>query len=182
MFVRIGSKVPDEKRIPPPPEVAGPILEGMRFLEEDNPLWQMFEEILTRAIDIEEVMSIHPSFPKIISQLSRDEAVILYLLRESDFEVTDYLKLNREKERFESRRIEESNLPSCELYMPDRVDLYYSHLESLNLVVWPVLSQDPVEDCDGKQLGIRRHSRMQLTEFGRLLVKACVPEGGFKQS
>lgn len=181
MFIRIGSRVPEEKRISPPPEVAGPSLEGMRYLEEENPLWQMLEEILTKAIDVDEVKSIHPSFPKIISQLSRDEAVMLCLLRESDFNVTDYMDLNREKDRFENRRIEKSNLPVSELYLPENIDLYYSHLESLNLVVWPVLSQDPVKDSEGKQIGIRRHSRMQLTDFGKLLVEASVPEEGFRR-
>lgn len=170
MFARIANKVPEEQRIAPPPEIVGPTLEGMRYLEENNPLWQMFEEILTKAMDIDEMNSIHPSFPRIISQLSRDEALILYLLNKSDFEITDYMDLNREKDQFENRIIEKSNLP------------YYSHLESLNLVVWPVLSQDPVKDDAGNQLGIRRDSCMQLTEFGKLFTKACIPEGGIRRS
>ena len=182
MFTRIATKVPEQQRIAPPPEVAGPTLEGMRYLEEENPLWQMFEEILTKAIDIDEVESIHPSFSRIISQLSRDEAVILCQLSQSDFEVTDYMDLNREKNRFDNRRIENSNLPSKSLYLPDQIDLYYSHLESLNLVVWPVLTQNPVKDDEGNQVGIRRYSRMQLTEFGKLFAKASIPKGGIRRS
>lgn len=180
MVERIAAKVPEERRIEPAAEVVGPALDQMQFLDDKSPLWLMFETLLEKSIDEEATNSVHPSFTFIISQLSRDEALILYLLSQSDFEVTDYLDLNRKENRFENRRIEKSNLPTADLFLPDKLDLYYSHLESLSLVSWPVYKQNPLNDSSGNQIGIRRYSRMHLTDFGKLFCKACIPELGFK--
>jgi len=179
MMERISIRVPEERRINPPAEVTGPALEQMRYLDDGNLLWQMFEEVLSCAVDKLEIAKVHPSFSYIISQLSRDEAVILYRLKESNFEVVDVLDLNASEHRFDNRRIEQNNLPTNDLYLPDKLDLYYSHLESLSLVSWPVYKQDPIKDVTGKQTGIRRWSRMHLTDFGRLFADACIPEKGF---
>ena len=129
-----------------------------------------------------QIQTIHPSFSHIITQLSRDEAIILYRLKDSTFEVVDKMDLNQSENRFENRQIEQSNLPTRDLYLPEKLDLYYSHLESLSLVLWPVYKQDPIKDPNGKQTGIRRYSRMHLTEFGRLFIDACIPEKGFSNN
>lgn len=180
MFQRIAQKVPEEQRTSPPPELVGPALEGMNYLDDSGVLWQMFEELMTKSIDKDDIKSLHPAFPKILSQLSRDEAVILYLLSKSDFNVVDYMDFNRPENRFENRRIESSNLPRDELFVPENIELYYSHLESLNLVAWPVLSQDPIKDSSGIQIGLHRKSRMCLTEFGRFFIEAVIPKNGLQ--
>jgi hypothetical protein len=179
MMERISKRVSEDRRISPPAEISGPALEQMRYLDEDNPLWQMFEELLYQSVDETGIGKVHPSFSYIISQLSRDEAIIIYRLKESSFEVVDVMDLNEQENRFENRKIEQSNLPMVDLYLPDKIDLYYSHLESLNLVLWLVDKQDPINDDAGKQLGIRRWSTMHLTEFGRLFADICIPEHGF---
>jgi hypothetical protein len=58
--------------------------------------------------------------------------------------------------------------------------MYYSHLESLNLVKWPVIKEDIIKDESNFQTGIRRYSKMYLTDFGKYFVKAYVPESGFR--
>lgn len=179
MVARIATRVPEDRRISPPAEIVGPALERLRFLEEKNPLWQMFEELISRAFDKDEIVKVHPAFLSVIGQLARDEAIILHLLRQTNFEVVDVLDYNQPENRFENRRIEKSNLPLDDLFLPDRIDLYYSHLESLSLVAWPVYQQDPIKNESGQQTGLRRHSRMHLTEFGRLFTDACVPNAGF---
>lgn len=180
MIARIRNKVPEERQIEAPVELVGPTLEKMKYLEEESLLWEMFEEILTRSIDSEGIKSIHPSFAHIISQLSRDEALILYKLTEQDFKVVDTMDLNVKENRFENLKIEESQIPTDELFMPDKIHFYHSHLESLNLVQWPIEKQDPIFDENKKQTGVRRYSKIHLTEFGRLFVSACVPSGGFQ--
>jgi len=44
----------------------------------------MFEEVLTKSVDSEAQAKIHPSFGHIIAQLSRDEAWMLFRLRDRD--------------------------------------------------------------------------------------------------
>jgi len=176
---RVAEEVPEERRIEPPPELVGPSLAQMQYLDENNPLWKMFETLLTSAIDSDKADRAHPSFAHIISQLARDEAVILFHLRTRYFRIVDRMDLNREENRFENRVVEESDIPEGELFLPEQMHVYYLHLESLSLVTWPVTNQDPINDESGNQTGIRRNSTMQLTEFGRLFVSACVPNGGF---
>lgn len=177
---RVRNRVPEDRYVEPPAALVGPAIQNMQFLDEDNPLWVMFEELLICAVDSEKLSKVHPSFSHTIALLSPDEARILYRLREVDFTVVDNLDLNEEKDRFENRRIEKSDIPTNELHLPDQIDLYYSHLESLSLVAWPVEKQDPIRDENKRQMGIRRFSRMQLTEFGRLFVSACIPDDGFE--
>jgi hypothetical protein len=179
---RISKRVPEERRVEAPLEIVGPTLEKLQYAQEESELWDMFEEVLTKSVDSETQASIHPSFSHIISLLSRDEAWILYRLRDKNFEVVDYLDYDRAGNKFKNRVIEKSELPNDELFLPDKMDLFYSHLESLNLVTWPVEKQDPVFAIGGgPQTGVRRHSKLMLTEFGRLFVAACIPAEGFEK-
>jgi len=171
--------VPAERQIESPPQIAGPVFEKMRFLPADDLLNQMFEELLARSIDRDRVNEAHPAFVHIISQLSRDEAIILFLLKDRAFEITDLMDFDQPNNRFYNRRVEKSTIPTEKLFFSGNVDLYYSHLESLSLVEWPVYRQDPIM-IQARQTGIRRHSRMNLTAFGKLFVTACVPKDGFR--
>jgi hypothetical protein len=181
MVQRIQGRVPEDRQIEPPAEVVGQALEHMRYLDESSALWSMYEEVLTKSVDKEQNASIHPSFTHIISQLSRDEAWILYRLRDRPFNVVDELDYDKKENRFHNRVIIISELPKDELYLSDKVELLYSHLESLSLVTWPVEKQAPLLNAANVQTGIRRESKMTLTEFGRLFVSASIPQKGFEQ-
>jgi hypothetical protein len=172
-------KVPEPRQQLAPPQIVGPILEKIKYIPRDDELFQMFEELLARSIDKDRVEEAHPSFVHIISQLSRDEALLLYELKSGSFEVIDVLDLNKKENRFENRRIEKSTIPDQQLFYKNKVELYYSHLESLSLVEWPVYKQDPIVE-NGIQKGIRRFSKMMLTEFGKIFITACIPANGFK--
>jgi len=176
---RIAKNIPEERQISAPAEVAGPAIRQMQYLDEVNPLWSMFEELLKCSVDSETVANVHPSFAHLISQLSRDEAIILYRLKDRDFKVVDTLDLDRHKNRFVNRVIEKSDIPEGDLLLPEQVPLYYSHLESLSLVTWPVEKEDYLKNEAGTQTGIRRYSVIKLTEFGRLFASACIPKDGF---
>jgi hypothetical protein len=145
MCERISKRVPEERRVEAPLEIVGPTLEKLKYVREDSELWDMFEEVLTKSVDAEAQTKIHPSFAHIISLLNRDEAWILYRLRGGHFVVVDHLDYDRAENRFNNRVIEKSELPRDELFLPDRIELFYSHLESLNLVIWPVKKQDVQE-------------------------------------
>jgi hypothetical protein len=177
---RIRERVPEERQRQAPAEIVGPALQQMQYLDEANPVWQMFEELLARSVDSDAISTVHPSFVQLVSQLSRDEAIILLRLRTSDFKTVDTLDYNRKENRFSNRIVETSDIPEADLWRPEQIGLYYSHLESLSLVGWPVEKQEPIYGVDGVQTGIRRFSSMRLTEFGRLFVAACIPGAGFE--
>lgn len=178
---RIRTRVPEEKQVAPAGEVVGPAVRHMQYVDEDNPLWKMFEELLTRAVDADSTERVHPSFGHLISQLSRDEAIILYKLRgDRAFSVVDTMDYHKGTNRFFNRKYEHSTLPTADLQYPGQMDTYYSHLESLSLVTWPVERQEPILRNGLEQIGVRRYSTMRLTEFGRMFVSVCVPEEGFE--
>jgi hypothetical protein len=102
---------------------------------------------------------------------------MLFKLNSSDFKVVDRMDLNRTLNKFENLKIESSTIPEGELLNSDSVNIYCAHLESLSLVQWPVTKQDPIM-MSNTQVGIRRHSTIQLTDFGRLFVSACLPPNG----
>lgn len=179
---RISKRVPEERRVEAPPEIAGPTLERLKYTLDNSELANMFEEVLTKSVDSESQAKIHPSFGHIIAQLSRDEAWMLFRLRDKDLEVTDHLDYDRTANKFYNRVVEKSELPKEELFQPDLIELSYSHLESLSLVTWPVLKQEPVmAETGGVQIGLRRHSKLMLTDFGRLFITACIPAEGFEK-
>ncbi len=62
----------------------------------------------------------------------------MYRLRSETFTVVDYLDYDRAENKFQNRIIEKSELPKDELFLPDRIELSYSHLEALNLATWPL--------------------------------------------
>lgn len=181
MLERISNDVPPERRVTPPPlQMLGPIFENIKYMDDSSILYELFEELLACSIDSERFIDAHPSFIYIISQLSHDEAIMLFELRDNEFDVVDTMDLDREKNRFINRNIEKSTIPKGRLWFPDNVEMYYSHLDSLNLVMWPVIKEDIIKDKSNVQTGIRRYSKMHLTDFGKYFVKACIPESGFR--
>lgn len=70
-------KVPEERRVPPPPQILGPIIEAIKYEPDGTDISEMFNELLTKAFDKERQGFTHPSYPVIIRQLSSDEARIL---------------------------------------------------------------------------------------------------------
>jgi hypothetical protein len=177
MMDRIAKRVPEERRVEPPVELVGEVIERIRYVDDKTELWKMFEEVLTKSVDCDNLTQIHPSFTTIISQLSRDEAVILLELRSKRFKVTD--TLDWDGKFFKNRKVEMFEFPLSKLLLPDQINLYFSHLESLSLVTWPMTKQDPIRDASGTQTGVRRHSEMMLTDFGQLFAEACIPTSGF---
>jgi hypothetical protein len=103
----------------------------MLFLEEDNPLADMFVRLLSKAIDKDTKRSVHPGFVKALEHLSPDEAVLLTRLSQSNIlgvQVCHHLTENK------CTRIESLTTFSNDGFGdPDSIHMYFDHLESLGL-------------------------------------------------
>lgn len=174
MLKRVARRVPEERRIEVPPQIAGPALSQMRYLEERSELWEAFEQLLTKAMDRDTIDLVHPAFVQIVAHLSADEARLLRFLRTKDIMIVDELDLNSANRRFENQRILTHDIPENELSRPKQFELYVLHLTSLGLALWPITDQTPVMD-GGTQTGIKRNAVIQLTDFGRMFADACAP-------
>src|SRR5215467_6852774 len=70
-------RIPSERRIAPPPQILGPVIEGVRYEPEGTPIYEMYSNLLSSSMDAERVDKAHPAYPIIIRQLSADEAKVL---------------------------------------------------------------------------------------------------------
>lgn len=170
------SKVPEGNRINSHPQICGPILEKMRYIEEGNALWKMFCELLSKSVDSRKVSLAHPSFAHILGQLSRDEALILAKLQANNFiyEITHDLISGK----FINKKIIQSTIPLEDLHNPDSFDIYNTHLDSLSLISWQRKKNDPMLNKYGSQTGLHEVFEITLTSFGSLFMDACTQTTG----
>ena len=157
---RIADDVPPPHRQPPPPEIVGPVLRNLSFMEEENEVAQLYLELLKRSMDKQRCDEAHPAFIKIIEQVSRDEALMLYDLEQ--------LALRHQSAVwFISDPTSRMGVIVChqgtdQLYDPsrlrfaDRVFLYFGHLVALGIFHGP--------------------PKPRFSDFGRMFVEACVPK------
>lgn len=91
--------VPEDRIITPPPNVAGPAVEALKFTGHDETLQDMFANLIANSLDSKTVVEAHPSFVDIIKNLSPDEGLILKVFASAQqFPVID-VKLKNKKER-----------------------------------------------------------------------------------
>ncbi|ALF55792.1 hypothetical protein ACX27_27760 [Nostoc piscinale CENA21] len=177
-LTRIAEQVPEERRIEAHPQVAGPVLEGLRYVDENNVIADLFINLLARAIDRDRVSEAHPAFASIISQLSSDEAQIIFWLRKKRFLYRQYAAFNSEQKTFSAKQVIENEFPTNKLIFPENFAVYMDHLHSLNLAgIWQQGNQEPIFEGEAAiQTGVNITSYAQLTSFGSMFAQACVPE------
>ncbi|MHC0440984.1 Abi-alpha family protein [Flavobacterium sp. 3-210] len=180
---KIREGVPEERQIEAPSSLSGPIMDRLKYLEEDNYLTDLYISLLQRAIDKERVNEAHPAFFHIIDQLSPDEAFLLYSLSEQLHEyeyITELIVGENDTVSLGKRTVVRDLRLKNKLLFSEHFEMYISHLVSLNLVDWPIISEEPLWE-DGqyepkrKQTGIYTITKIHLTKFGELFVKACIP-------
>jgi hypothetical protein len=71
--------VPPERITTPPPIVAGPALEALRFAGPEPSLRDLYVRLLATAMDSTTARQAHPAFVEIIRQLTPDEAKLVAL-------------------------------------------------------------------------------------------------------
>ncbi len=188
-------KVPEERRILPNVEIAGPAVEALRFTGQNDELRNLFANVLATSMDAETAANAHPSFVEIIKQLSSDDARILrFMPRDELIPMIDissheggknrYLRIAQNVSRLgelagcENKHLVQSaidNLCRLELcnsphdkFIAD--EKMYEQVENLPEV------KDIVEQAEeGVEIEISRRF-LTLTVFGKQFIKACVEE------
>lgn len=69
--------VPEENITTPPPNIAGPAVESLRYTGHDEKLRELYANLIANAMDKETIHKAHPGFVEIIKNLSSDEALLL---------------------------------------------------------------------------------------------------------
>ena len=186
--------VPEGKRCEVHPQIGTPIIERLSYTTTDE-IADMFTTLLCNASNVDKVNVAHPSFVGIIEHLSTDEArIINYLKGKKDIE---YCTLNGKRLTGEGHIVllqRATLIPrDVQLDFPNNVGAYLSNLVSLGILVdrsgsWKVDTKNTDDICKEihldklsadlvpsrfKSIDVER-SFLEVTEFGRLFITACV--------
>jgi hypothetical protein len=123
------SRVPLEKQIEAPPTISGPALRALLFMEQENPMAQMFVNLLSRAINRDVQQTVHPAFVTILEQISPDEALLLHTLQQRGVLGVNLLH-NIDTGRTHSL----TTFPQEPFIDPDSIYMYFEHLAALSLI------------------------------------------------
>jgi Abortive infection alpha len=169
-------RIPEEKRVPPAPQILGPIIEGVRYEPEGTPIDEMFSELLSRSMDRDRVNEAHPAYPIIIKQLSSDEAKILARLNGRTYDRVLVHPFNEKMLLpFGEAKMEVDELPRDGLDFPNNVKFYMEHLKLLGLAgIFDAGTPEGIPGGDIPPTGVRIRSHYRLTDFGQHFVTACV--------
>ena len=176
-------KVPEERRIQPAPQIAGPVLEGIRYEPEGTEIEEMFANLLANAMDKQNIGRAHPAYPNIIKQLSKDEAILLIDLSKDHFVkiIEANVKYTNQKgiseKRPINRKIVKDTFPSSMLVMPERRDFYINHLEIIGLLTIHTSKEERKPGIRSIRLqGSSRYTEYYgLTTIGKDFIAACQP-------
>ena len=160
---RLDNEISRENQISPMPYLLVPILEGMVYHEDDTPIQEMFYNLLKKSMDKTQEDLCHPAFPKILSQLSVDELILLWHFsgRKPEYVLSPRFFL-MSHDQMGRRNIKKQEFLS-NLEKDFNINLYCEHLRSLNLV-------DFHNDIYG------HYENAILTQFGKQFLKVCLNE------
>jgi hypothetical protein len=166
--------VPEANRVSPPPQILGPVVEGIRYEPEGTPIDEMFAKLLSCSMDSAKLGEAHPAYPTLIKQLSSDEARLLIALKDQQYDHVYTRDYNASTALFYGApKMEIDALPRDQLVFPDNVPLYADHLNNLGFAG---IFQDGNQQAlfeGGQQTGVRVRSKYRLTGFGAAFVRGC---------
>ena len=178
-------RVPEGRRVPPPPQILGQVLEGIRYEPEQTPVYEMFSALLSSSMDEERTHTAHPSFPSIIRQLTPDEAKIIDYLARGDGEMLSSVEYDK-SEKFDNEKVFISGNAYQNIEFANNLEVYAHHLATLGILSAEDGKRELFDACfaSGRYdhldpLGFRRSTTLlaayALTPFGENFVAACLP-------
>lgn len=175
---KVSEKVESENLTEGHPQIVIPTLEGLSLTYENTLLSELFINLLSNSIDKTKQDLAHPAFPSIISQLSHDEAVVLFYLKKKNYNLRQRSDLNEDNTSFINKVLVEEEFPVERLQFPNHLWLYMDHLNSLNLAgTWQVGNQEYIHDPETRrQTGVFINSERRLIQFGYLFADSCIPD------
>lgn len=182
---RIRNRVPEDRLLEAPAEVAGPVIEGIRYLPEGHPLFEMYEALLTRSCDLETRNDANPAFAEIIKTLSPDEARILYWISQQEVRNTRVLRKFARRYKSPSHMAKGLaefggevmclDIPYWILGNPTlhHAYAYMRHLDHLGII-----GDHAVKWYNSGMHRIDVY-QAQITAYGQLFCAICIPSTGF---
>ncbi|MDQ2194752.1 DUF4393 domain-containing protein [Vibrio anguillarum] len=189
------SGVKDEDIVSPPPNVAGPALESLKYTGCIEELKELYANLIASSMDKNTTHKAHPSFVEIIKQLSPDEAKLLTYFKTSNAAPIINIKNNRKDKsggRLEYRYF--TNLgEQLELQNLSLIPSYWDNLIRLGIVDIPdnnqlldqgvyddIIAHPAVEsitkgiDKQEDRVSEIKKTAALVTDLGRQFIDTCV--------
>jgi hypothetical protein len=190
--------VPPERRLPPPPEVVGPLLAHYPYVAEKEELRDMFENLLAASTDSKG--GAHPSFVEVLKQINSDEAKLLRSLGpqttslgRTNLPMILVLSIKAPRMAREVGRLTNLDLVGP-LEAPNRLAVYEDNLARLSLLQFDsrrkLANKSLYEELEkavqpslervrerasarGQRIALHR-GMMIVTDFGAAFLRACL--------
>jgi hypothetical protein len=166
--------IPEDRRVSPPPQILGPVIEAIRYEPPDTELDQMFSELLSASMDEARLKDAHPAFSSIIRSLSSDEARLLKSIVKDPVRQITRSDFDRDKNLFKPAIFEGMQVPA-DLAYPGNCRIYLEHLTQLGLIEFSVTkAPEPIME-EGIQIAVRNFGEHVLSQWGQQFIRAVIP-------
>lgn len=174
---RVREKVPEEFQCDAPPEVAKPVMEAFASTRDDSPLMEMFEELMSNAIDTRESEKLSPQFAGMISSLSPLQALLIADLASSPQVVDDIRDVSKMKiVQWVATNFDIERFGGTDHHLTITQDLAKKDLVARREGVNQNAATDHPNLKVPEGLNLYR-TTIELTMRGKWFASACVPSG-----
>lgn len=168
---KIRSEVPIERQVEAAPEIAGPILMNLRFIDDSNTLKDLYLNLLKASIDSDRSEEVHPGFVKVLEHLSPTDALLFSHVYSATRLYSPVCVAFGDEESSRIALGEWNTVPQqiAELQhiKIGRLRVAFELFESLNLLT--IANTRTVRR-------LRFACECRLTSFGNLFAKVCLPD------
>ena len=180
---------PPEEIESPPLSVAGPAIVNLQFASDTECLRDMYANLIASSMHRDTKSSAHPSFVRVIEQLSPDEARILRSIGHMDagdeLLSESYSESEGHGYRFEGS-IAKAWLNVCEAAGVENIDQAPAYLD--NLVRLRLLRESHRSETElhpaghndhgdwGPFVEVTNETSVSVTEYGRMLFDSCIDQ------
>jgi hypothetical protein len=187
--------IPMDRIQTPPPQIAGPAIEALRFTAQEPDLREMYANLLATAMDRETVKKTHPAFVEIIKQLNSEDARLFKLIASERYRPQPLLNLiiYGKEDKFDGgfltlkRHISIFSKETEHQIVATAIDNFIRlRLVSLNGRLFHQPVYQTLEELDMVQQHIRKeipsfeskidYESIKVTDFGQMFIDACVIE------
>jgi Abortive infection alpha len=180
------NKIPKKDRVVPDKETAIPALTGLCCTDDGSILQDMYIKLLAQAADKRKKKNTHPAFGHVIQQMSRDEAVLLMILRDNPtwcLKRAEMHSLPANKTVTQDTIFMDKKIVKEHRIDEDRLVMYFEHLLNLNLLEWQarpsrlkMSANGTLQDIDPKIVGPTQYPHTNISKFGRCFIETCLPD------
>lgn len=191
-LAEIEAKVPPERQVQAAPEIAGPVLENLRFISDENKLKDLYLNLLLAAVDSEKRQNVHPGFVKVIERISADDAFVFWCIQGVEYASYNPQKygysgiFQRSKESFPGTTIGmrgffqpgstdrmaaeaiKAKFPQLKSHSDQQLSSSLELLESESLI--------KIDVVPGESGGTVHRVIVRVSTFGRAFANVCLPD------